>query len=78
MYRGVLGDFTSAEPETCSTGQAAAWATPLTEGNAFYLVVPHNELNEGSYGLARSAGPSPVERSPSAFACLPQVIGECP
>ena len=76
VYRGTLGDYDGLIPETCSTGQARSWETGLAGGDAYFLIVPHNDLNEGSYGLA-APSQQEVERAASLAACRPQVIGEC-
>jgi hypothetical protein len=78
IYEGVLGDWTSHVPRDCAVGPTTAtFAEP--EGSAYYLVGPvaFNLLPpdvEGSYGLLRDGS----ERTPSAQACLPQVLVECP
>jgi hypothetical protein len=78
IYEGVLGDWTSHAPRDCGVGPTTAtFAEP--EGSAYYLVVPVavNLLPpdvEGSYGLLKDGS----ERSPSAQACYPQAITECP
>lgn len=68
VYEGVLGDFTSHVPVSCSTGGVNAASVPLPDGDRYYLVVPLSGDYEGSYGKS-GAG---VERSPSGEACAPQ------
>jgi uncharacterized repeat protein (TIGR01451 family) len=73
VYEGALGDFSSHQPITCTTGGAFDFSVPLPSASAYYLVVPSNLFTEGSYG---AAGPG-AERPPSATACLPQGVGTC-
>ena len=73
VYRGVLGDYDSHLPMTCSTGGATALTIPATGSSAYYLVVPRNPLQEGSYGTASNGTPRP----PSTNPCLPQSIAPC-
>ena len=73
IYEGTLGDFTSHVPAFCSTGGLTSKSfTPLA-GDSYYLVVPTNGLDEGSYG-SDSLG----ERPQSASACLAQAAAACP
>jgi len=78
LYEGVLGDWTSHVPRTCSAGPGTATFAEPT-GSAYYLIVPVS-LNfnppdvEGSYGLLRDGS----ERPPSLQACYPQAVVECP
>jgi hypothetical protein len=75
VYEGTLGNFISHVPLTCTTGGALSFSFVPGGGNRYYLVVPHNADNEGSYGTD-SAG---QEREASKVACLPQAIApQCP
>ena len=75
IYEGVLGNFASHLPRTCSTGGLQTHQLMPSAGNRYYVVVPRNTLREGSYGR-RSDG---SERPSSASACLPQAIAaSCP
>ena len=74
VYEGTLGSFTSHAPIACSTGNALTHSAALPAGNAYYLVVPNNLFNEGSYGLD-SAG---QERPAFANACFARAVGICP
>ena len=60
-----------------TTAGATTWQTDLAPENVYYVVVPHNGDNEGSYGWAGSA-PDSSERPASESACFPQVVGSCP
>jgi len=72
IYEGTLGNFTSHVPLTCSTGgQTTADLTPES-GHTYYLVVPLNEMFEGSYGIAAD-GPRP----PASTPCLSQLTASC-
>ena len=72
VYEGVLGDFGSHEPAMCTTGglNVAAFASA---GDHYYLVVPVNELREGSYGAASDGSP----RTQGIASCLPQAAASC-
>ena len=73
VYEGTIGDFTGHLPRFCSTGGATSKTFTPSEGNRYYLVVPRNLANEGSYGVDGTNLPRP----PSAEACLPQQVGSC-
>lgn len=73
VYEGTLGSFTTHVPRLCSTGGLETATFVPVAGNAYYLVVPRNEVSEGSYGL-RSDG---AERSASVASCRPQALGAC-
>jgi hypothetical protein len=73
VYRGSFEDFTDSAPLMCSTSGLKGVAIPPPDGNAFYLVVPHNTSIEGSYGHDGGGG----ERPASGTACYPQSIGSC-
>ena len=74
VYEGALGDFASHAPVTCTTAGETLFALTAGSGSGYYLVVPHDASNEGSYGTD-SAG---AERPPATAACLPQLVGACP
>ncbi len=74
IYEGLIGDFTSHVPVTCSTGGDTEITITPPADSTYYLVVPRNAGVEGSYGKD-SAG---FQRPPSAMACLPQGIAFCP
>ena len=50
IYEGSLDDFYSHEPKVCSTEGATTMTIEPGAGSRYYLVVPRNELREGSYG----------------------------
>ena len=74
VYEGTLGDFTSHIPRACSTGGSTTTVLTAPVGSTYYLVVPHGDVSEGSYGTD-SFG---TERLPQPGACLPQSVGTCP
>src|SRR5262249_10948631 len=74
IYEGALGSFSSHTPALCSAGGSlTATITPIS-GDRYFLVVPSNGTNEGSYGLQSGGG----ERPQGASACLSRIIGSCP
>ena len=74
IYEGTLGLPGSLTPRTCTTaGATTATVTPAGQ-DVYFLVVPQNAGNEGSYG--RESGGT--ERTPSAGACHPQLVAGCP
>jgi hypothetical protein len=73
IYEGTIGDFAGHTINTCDTGgQTSAEFFPAPE-SSYYLVVPLNDENEGSYGRATD-GPRPA----AAVPCVPQDVGPCP
>ena len=69
---GTIGDWAGLTSVTCTTRNARMWLHESPPGDLFWLVVPQNAGNQGSYGLATSG-----ERSPAASACKPQAVGSC-
>ena len=61
-------------PISCTTGNMLTYSLPVPSGDVYYLVVPDNLFNEGSYGLTAPD----QERMASENACLPHAIGVCP
>jgi hypothetical protein len=74
IYAGTLGSFTSHGPVLCSTGGATTLTFAPLGGSRYYLVVPTNGAEEGSYGTDSSG----AERPQVAGACLDQVAAACP
>ncbi|MBP7149261.1 MAG: hypothetical protein KBD01_17160 [Acidobacteria bacterium] len=74
VYEGAIGAFAGHEPRLCTTGGARSATFAPAAGNRYFLVVPRDATQEGSYGLD-SRG---VERPPSAAACVAQSIAACP
>ncbi|MBN2382793.1 hypothetical protein JXQ70_07915 [bacterium] len=74
VYEGLIGNFTSHTSKICTTsGSTGAFITPAS-GDRYYLVVPNNTVNEGSYGIDSDG----VERPVGLSQCLPQEVGVCP
>ena len=75
VYEGALGDFTSHQPVTCSTGGAREHRVTPAPGGRYYLVVPTDGTVEGSYGLDSLDD----ERPASSGACHARQVGAvCP
>jgi hypothetical protein len=75
VYQGVLAaGYEDHLAVTCSTaGATTVTFEPLAE-SAYYLVVAHNGIVEGSYGTASSG----EVRAQGPTACLPRHVAECP
>jgi hypothetical protein len=75
VYEGTLGQFSSHSARMCSTGGMISATFSAPAGNAYYLVVPNNGTNEGSYGRDSLS----FERTPAATSCMPQELSAtCP
>jgi hypothetical protein len=74
IYEGVLRDFTSHRWRLCSTGSLPGATLAPDAGSAYYLVVPTNGAQEGSYGVDGNDVPRPAAHSP----CRPQQLATCP
>ncbi|MGH9748704.1 MAG: DNRLRE domain-containing protein [Candidatus Polarisedimenticolia bacterium] len=74
IYAGAVPDFRSYAPRFCTTGGATTMTFTPGAGSEFYLVVPRNASQEGSYG----ADGTGADRPPSATACLVQAVSACP
>jgi hypothetical protein len=73
VYEGWIGAFGSHLPATCSTAGSLTWTFTPEHGNTYYLVAPHNNINEGSYGRDSDG----TERSQSGSPCLSRIVGPC-
>jgi hypothetical protein len=74
VYEGTVGSWYSHVPVSCvPVGTTTSTFVPGA-GNRYYLVVPTNGANEGSYGKNSNS----VERPASTSACVPQSVGTCP
>ncbi len=73
VYEGQMGDFTSHQQRFCSTSGATTTTLTPSSGSAYYLVVPRNATEEGSYGTDSSG----MERLQGPTACLPQGYSPC-
>ncbi len=76
IYEGSVGTWYSHMAKVCNdAGHDLTETFAPGSGNRYYLVVPRNALEEGSYGL----GPSGAERPVGASQCAaPQVLSVCP
>jgi hypothetical protein len=74
VYEGTIGDYYSHISRLCSTGGATQAIVAPLAGDTYYLVVPRNAENEGSYGVDSSGSPRPM----GAAGCLLQQAGSCP
>jgi hypothetical protein len=75
VYEGLLGNFTSHTIETCSTGGATSATISSAAGNRYYLAVPLDGADEGSYGTDSDG----LERSVGVATCATQNIASpCP
>ena len=72
VYQGTIGQWTSFASVTCTTGHERSWLLENPPAGLFWLVVPQNSANEGSYGQATSG-----DRPPAASPCKPQEVGPC-
>ena len=75
IYEGTIGDYYSHRELLCSTGgTTSVTLTPPVGENLYYLVVPTNDLYEGSYGTDGEGTPRP-QGSP---ACREMAVTSCP
>jgi len=73
IYEGTVGDYASHTRRLCSTGGQNTVDLVPSAGSRYFLVVPQNATNEGSYGRSSSS----VERPRGVITCKPQEIGAC-
>lgn len=76
IYEGVIGSWSSHRYIDCSDdgGDMMELIAPRP-GDRYYLVVPHNPNDEGSYGTESGGG----QRSVGVFQCVPtQAVASCP
>jgi hypothetical protein len=77
VYEGQIGSWYShagpASEAICSTGGATSATFDSGAGDHYYLVVPRNESDEGSYGRAGDGQERPVALPP----CTGQSLGGC-
>ncbi len=68
VYQGTLGDFSSHTELACTTGGSANLVFTPAIDSSYYLVVPTDGTEEGSYGRWSDG----TERPPGVSACQPQ------
>lgn len=74
VYDGTLGQFTTHTADLCSTAGATTAGLSMPAGNRYFLVVPIDGGEEGSYGESAS-----MERPAGRVTCGPQnVAPTCP
>ena len=75
VYSGEIGAFTSHTLELCTTSGLPTTTLPLPDGSRYYLVVPLDGLEEGSYGTDGAGAERPV----GLTTCGPQHLAAgCP
>jgi hypothetical protein len=72
IYEGAIGDFSSHGPKACTTGGATTHSYVPSEGDRYFLVVPHNSIFDGSFGTRSDGQP----RHALSF-CRPVSFDEC-
>jgi len=74
IYEGTIGSFYNHLPKACTTsGSTMATLAPAL-GDTYYLVVPRDDSNEGSYGSDSSG----TERPAAIATCRPPQVASCP
>ncbi|MCP3982706.1 MAG: hypothetical protein GY716_25730 [bacterium] len=73
VYEGTLGDYTSHIPATCTTAGAQSHTMTPAAASSYYLIVPHNGSDEGSYGKDGDGTP----RTQNGGACYVQDTIDC-
>jgi len=74
VYEGTLGQFTSHVPVVCDNGGATSLTLPaIVTRDSYFLVVPTDELTEGSFGRNSKGGERPAGPSP----CRPHAVVTC-
>ena len=73
VYEGSLGNYYDHSLNSCSSAGVAAKVVIPAAGSTYYLVVPSNGLNEGSYGRDSEG----AERPPGGAVCFPQAFDPC-
>lgn len=77
VYVGVLPDFTSHAPRSCSSqGLTTRTVRGIDEPEAYFLVVPLSATREGSYGSDGAGVDRPA--APPGVGCRPQLVEPCP
>lgn len=73
IYEGSVGAYYDHLQLLCTTGAQTSISFTPGAGDRYYLVVPHSDYREGSYGLDSDG----AERPPGVRFCLPQSILFC-
>jgi hypothetical protein len=75
VYEGTLGDFSSHRANVCTTGGVTTATITPDAGGRYFLVVPNNGANEGSYGYDSSGRERPQGNAEES--CYEQLTGAC-
>lgn len=73
IYEGTIGQPNTHTRILCTTNGASTATITPSSNDSYYLVVPRNATQEGSYGSNSSGS----ERPQGAIFCLPQAITPC-
>jgi hypothetical protein len=73
IYEGLISNIGNHSPIACSTSGSTTLAISPSEESVYYLVVPHNGVFEGSYGVDSDG----TERPQGANACRVRTTGAC-
>jgi hypothetical protein len=73
VYEGDLRTRDSHTELFCSTGGATTITFAPSDGQRYYLIVPTDGVDEGSYGTDGTG----TERPIGTTSCLPQQIAAC-
>lgn len=74
IYEGFLGDRDSHVPKICDTGGQRIATFQPPPFDAYYLIVPFEGSEEGSYGTDSDG----EERGPGPSSCRPKIVNLCP
>lgn len=72
IFEGRIGNWYSHKERRCSTNGGTSWDFNARNGNRYYLIVPVNEVAEGSYGTDSNGD----QRPPGTITCLSVVLSE--
>jgi len=73
IYEGPIGDYYEHIQFVCTTNAQTSITITPSAGGRYYLVVPHSDHREGSYGLDSEG----AERPPGTRVCFPQTAAFC-
>jgi hypothetical protein len=73
IYEGDLRTRDSHTELFCSTGGATMMTFTPSDGPRYYLIVPTNGVNEGSYGTDSTGSQRPI----GMMSCLPRQTATC-
>ena len=70
IYSGIIGDWENYSSMVCTTEGETSFTVPDDGENRFYLIVPRDDVYEGSYGTDGDGVQRPAGGSP----CLPMRV----